>query len=420
MTDPEGSTGTPPEGAAPTNTDEEQLHAAWLDWTHTNLGRDPERAEAAATAARNAIKAGKGINAAYEAARLAWGPTQSGADQTLVLERPATLRNRLAAWQAAGIIAAATATRIDEFEAQRPVTERPPGISVSEVISYIGTVVLLVGVGFLYGTWYETLGSEGRLVVIGLVVAAGLAAGDLVRRLGATAAAKRARAAGWTVAAVASAVWLSQALVDLNILTQPQYENYPGAPQDTSGSIMVGAGIGFVFAAWLLWRAGAGLIAVATAALGYASAIALVIYMRTLPSGNAVLILVFPALVLAILSESITLGHERRWAREILRFTVVLPPTIAALSLSFSSDGGGLEYFAVVFAIAAFALALARGSAGYAIGGGVALFIVVNEVGFRHFEQSLGFPVVLIASGITLFAVAGGLVTLLPRLRRRT
>src|SRR5260370_23998132 len=177
-----------------------------------------------------------------------------------------------------------------------------------------------------------------------------------------------------------------------------------------SGSIMVGAGIGFMFAAWLLWRAGAGLIAVAPAALGYASAIALVIYLRPLPSGNAELILVFPAVVLAILSESITLGRERRWAREILRFTVVLPPTIAALSLSFSSDGVGLEYFAVVFAIAAFGLALARGSAGYAIGGGVALFIVVNQVGFRHFHALPRFPVVLIASGITLFAVAGGLV----------
>src|SRR5260370_41874868 len=95
MTDTEGNRGKPPEGAAPTNADEEHLHAAWLDWTHTNLGRDPERAEAAATAARDAIKAGKGINAAYEAARRSWGPTHAGALQTLVLEGPATLRHRL-------------------------------------------------------------------------------------------------------------------------------------------------------------------------------------------------------------------------------------------------------------------------------------------------------------------------------------
>jgi hypothetical protein len=40
------------------------------------------------------------------------------------------------------------------------------------------------------------------------------------------------------------------------------------------------------------------------------------------------------------------------------------------------------------------------------------------EVGFRHFAESRGFRVVLIVSGITLFAVAGGLVRLLPLLRR--
>jgi hypothetical protein len=312
---------------------------------------------------------------------------------------------------------AATAARIEAFEAGLPATDRPTGISVSEVIAYIGTVVLLVGVGFLYGTQYTALGSGGRLVIIGLVVAAGLAAGELVKRVGATGAARRARAAGWTVAAVAAAVWFSQAFVDANILTQAsRYDQYE---PDTSGSIMLGAAIGFVIAAALLWRAGAALLAVVTAALAYTTAGQFDNYARTLPSAGVLVTWLVPAVILAVLSETITSGHERRWAREVLRFAIMVPPTIAALALSFNTDGGDLEYFAALFALAAFGLALARSSAGYAIGGGVALFIVVNEVGFRHFAQSLGFPVVLIVSGITLFAVAGGLVRLLPRLRRR-
>jgi len=340
------------------------------------------------------------------------GPTPTNSEE----ER---LRNRLAAWQAAGVIDAATAARIEAFEAGRPATDRPAGISVSEVIAYIGAVVLLVGVGFLYGTQYQTLGSAGRLALIGLVVVAGEAAGLLVRQVGNAGAARRARAAGWTVVAVAAAFWFSEVFVDASFLTQAPAYDYPGAPPDTSGSNMLGAAIGFVIAAFLLWRAGSGLVAVAAIALAYSTAGQFIVYTHTMSTASLEVSVAVPAVILALLSESITRGHERRWAREILRFAVVLPPTISALALSFNADGGALEYFAAVFALAAFGLALARSSAGYAIAGGVALFIVANEVGFRHFAQSLGFPVVLIVSGITLFAVAGGLVRLLPRLRRR-
>src|SRR5260370_10628604 len=194
------------------------------------------------------------------------GPPPEGS--TLTNPEEERLRNRLAAWQAAGVIDAGTAARIEAFEAGRPATDRPAGISVSEVIAYIGAIVLLVGVGFLYGTQYAALGSAGRLVIIGLVVAAGLAAGELVERVGATGAARRARAAGWTVAAVAAAIWFSQAFVDANVLTQASRYGYHDAP-DTSGSIMLAAAIGSAIAAKRLWRSGPALLAVRTAPLGY-------------------------------------------------------------------------------------------------------------------------------------------------------
>lgn len=402
--------------ATSTPADQEQLQAAWLEWARANLGADPERGLAAATAAREAITAGRGINAAYEAARLAYGPTASSADDTVVSDRSVTLGDRLAAWQAAGLIDAATAARIQEFEGRRPAAERTGGgISVSEVIAYIGTVVLLVGVGFLYGTQYQSLGTSGRLVILGLVVLTGLAAGELVRRIGATAAARRARAAGWTVAAVATTFWFAQAFVDSNILTRPGSD---GSPPDPTGSIMLATFLGADFAAFLLWRAGAGLIAVAVAALTVAAAGAVDAYVGGSPTYNTELPFLVAGAVLAALAELVARGHDRRWAREVLRFGAILPLTIASLVLSANDSVSDLEGFAVVVALGAFGLALVRGSAGYAIAGGIALFIVVNEVGFRHFAQSLGFPVVLIISGITLFLVAGGLVRLLPRLRR--
>src|SRR5260221_8103009 len=119
------------------------------------------------------------------------------------------IADRLAAWPAAGVIDADTTARIEAFEAARPPAERSSSrITVSEVIAYIGTVVLLVGVAFLYGTEYKNLGIGGRLVLIAVVVAAGLAAGELVQRVGSTAASRRAPAAGWSAAAGRRAAWV--------------------------------------------------------------------------------------------------------------------------------------------------------------------------------------------------------------------
>jgi len=331
-----------------------------------------------------------------------------------------TLRDHLGAWQAAGIVDAETAARIEAFEASRPPAESSRGgISAGETIAYIGSVVLLVGVAFLYGTQYKALGSAGRLIILALVVGAGLVMGELVRRAGASWAARRARAAGWAVAAIAAAAWLIQAFVDGHVLTRPPEHPYAGAPDDSSGAIMLGAAIGFGVAAGLLWRAGAGLLAFAAAVLAYSTSSALDVYLRSALSawvGEATWLV--PAAVLALMAETIVSMPDRRWAREILRFMAVLPPAITALVFSTQSDGGGLEYFAGALALGAFGLAYLRRSGGYAIGAGVALFAVVNEVGIRHFAQSVGYPIVLIVSGITLLGVAAGLFRLLPRLRR--
>jgi len=328
------------------------------------------------------------------------------------------LRDQLGAWQAAGIVDAETAARIEAFETSRSAAESSrDGISAGEAIAYIGSVVLLVGVAFLYGSQYKALGSAGRLIILALVVGAGLVMGELVRRAGGTGAARRARGAGLAVSAVAAAAWFTQAFVDAHVLTRPLEHPYPGAPDDTSGAIMLGAAIGFVVAAGLLWRAGAGLLGFAAAVLAYSTGSALDVYLRPAPSawgGEATWLV--PAAVLALMAETIV---RLRWATEILRFMAVLPPAVAALVFSTQSDGGSLEYFAGALALAAFGLAYLRRSGGYAIAAGLALFAFVNEVGVRHFAQSVGYPIVLIVSGSVLLGVAAGLFRLLPRLRRR-
>jgi hypothetical protein len=324
------------------------------------------------------------------------------------------LADRLDAWRTAGLIDEATAARIAAFEADRARSEAGgSGIAVGEIIAYAGSVVLLVGIGFLYGIQYAGLGSGGRLALIGAVVLGSLGAGWLVRRAGATEAADRARAAGWAVASLGVAAWFTQAFVDWRVLTH--VIGYPGSGVDPNGPLMLGSAIGFVVAAVLLWRAGAWIVALSAGILAYTAAGAFVTYHPTQMPWAVELAWLVPAAVLVLLSETLILGGGRRGARELLRFSAVVPPVVAALVLT--QADGSLEWFAGALSAAALGAAILRGSGGYAVGGGLALFLVVNEVGFRHFAQAVGFPVVLIASGATLLVVAAGLFRLLPRLR---
>lgn len=330
-----------------------------------------------------------------------------------------TLAERLAAWQAAGLIDAATAGRIAAFEAERASGPDDTGsrINVGEVVAYAGSVVLLVGIAFLYGTEYQGLGSVGRLALIAVVVLGSLAAGELVRRAGATDAARRARAAGWAVAALGVAAWFTQAFVDWHVLTRAA-TSYSGSGVDPNGPFLLGCVIGLAVSAVLLWRSGAWIVALSSGIMACSAAGAFVTYRQMQSPWDVELAWLAPAAVLVLLSETLVRGDDRRGARELLRFGVVVPPVVAALVLS--QMDGSLEWFAGALSVAAFGAAILRGGAGYAVGGGLALFFVVDEVGFRHFASSLGFPVVLIASGVTLLVVAAGLFRFLPLLRRNS
>ena len=72
----------------------EELYRDWRAWVAEHLGRDPQRADAAAQAAAQAILAGEGFNGASEAARNAWhgmapAPVLDGRYSTVVPIEPA-------------------------------------------------------------------------------------------------------------------------------------------------------------------------------------------------------------------------------------------------------------------------------------------------------------------------------------------
>src|SRR5437588_3457450 len=91
-------------------------------------------------------------------------------------------------WETAGLIEAAQAARIREFEAERAAPAAPAGpsavarleVTLTEVVAYAGSIAILVGLGFLLGFQGQQLGAPGRLAIYVLVAAAAFGVGFLL------------------------------------------------------------------------------------------------------------------------------------------------------------------------------------------------------------------------------------------------
>ncbi len=331
------------------------------------------------------------------------------------------LAEQLQRWQAAGLMDAALAKRIAEYERSlggEEAAPRGPQITPTEVIAYAGAVVVLVGIGFLIGTQYAELGGLGRSLVIGLVGAAGLGAGLFMDVRSDRPAARRARAASFLVASGAAFALTAEVAADQRLLDQPYAGAPPGAPEDTSGNFMLASLAGAGATAVLLLRARAGLLALGLTAGAYLAFGTGMQWTRVGPGRGPEAAVLGIAVLLALFGELMA-RWRARWAAEVLRFGAVLPPAVVALLMSaHPRDDLALELFAGVIAVTGFAAAILRSSGGFAISAGIALFVFVVEVGSRHFARTFGFPVVLIVSGLALLAIAAGLVRLLPSLGR--
>lgn len=333
------------------------------------------------------------------------------------------LADDLERWAGAALISPEQVAAIAAFEAGRSptsaATAAPVGraITATEVVAYAGTVVILVGLAFLVGVQHDRLGTAGRLLVFALVVASSLGVGLILDWRSVRPAARRARSAAFALASLAIFGLFAEAFVDAHLLTRDG-GSPNGGPQE-SGNLFLAAALGSVAGGVLLFRTWSGLVAVAAAICVYSAAGTAVSFFALQPGWGPEGLFLAAGAVLAICSE---IGRARKWtwSVEILVFIAVLPPVIAALTMSnYPAAGGGLESLAAGIAILAFVASIPRGSGGYALAGGVSLFLTTLEVGFRHFAQSLGFPVVLIASGLVMLALAVALVRLLPRLARR-
>ncbi len=281
-------------------------------------------------------------------------------------------------------------------------------ITATEVITYAGALVTLAGLGTLLGTQYRQLGAVGRTGIPGLVAIAALVAARLLP--GQRARGRRAQTSLVTLALAAIALFIGQ--------LQAELEGGPDVniPPDTGYRIILLAALASVIlAAVALYRLRAGLLATELSVALIATGTSFIAWLHLQDAWPRELVFVGVAIVLLAGAE-----YGRRlkvlWATEILGFFALTLPIVVAFIVA----GNGnllMELLAGLLAVAAFAAAVYRGSAGFALAGGVGLFAFVLDIEFRYFRSSLGFAVSLVISGLALLGVALLLARLLPRLR---
>lgn len=326
------------------------------------------------------------------------------------------LKTWLTRWQSAGLIDARQAQAIADFEAKsQPISlddssrSANGSITATEVITYAGALVTLAGLGTLLATQYRQLGSSGRLAIPGLVAIAALLAARALP--GKRARTRRAQSSLVTLAVAAAGLSIGQLQVEI-----------AGGPTASISSdagsriVLIAALITAVLAAAFLSRLRAGLLA---AALGVSLLVAAVSYSawQHLARGWPIEVLFLVVGVVLLAAAEYGRRLKVRWATEVLAFGGALMPTVVAFITAPDSDLE-LQLLGGALALAAFAGAVYRSSAGYAFAGGVGLFAFVLDIEFRYFRSSLGFAVSLVISGLALLGIALLLARLVPQLRR--
>lgn len=320
------------------------------------------------------------------------------------------LKSKLTRWQFAGLIDARQAEAIADFEARAaPAGASDGSITATEVITYAGALVTLAGLATLLGTQYVQLGIIGRLAIPGLVAIAGVVGAALLRS--GRPRGRRAQTSLVTLSVAAIAVFVGQLQVEI-----------AGGPPTGLGSqsgpriAAISAVVSAMLAAAFLVRLRAGLLA-AEFGLSLLIAAGYGVDWFNVPQGWPIEGL-FLGAALPILAAA-EFGRRLRvvWATEVLAFigasAAILPALIAATDQDLS-----VQVFGGLLALAAFAAAVYRGSAGYALAGGIGLFAFVLDIEFRYFQSSLGFAVSLVISGLALLGIALLLARIVPRLRR--
>jgi hypothetical protein len=326
-----------------------------------------------------------------------------------------TLRDRLDAWQRAGIISADQSARILSLEGPlevAPVTA-PVGTGtdrrarLAEVVGYVGAAFALGAVGLLVVEFWPQLLPWARVALALLLTVVALLAGGLVTARGSAArtsvrdrgtdtgggALHRLAGVLW-VAAVAGAAWTT-GIVAADVAIVPE-----------RWIVSTVAGVALVVAAVLLGIGRHVLVQLAAlVALGSFTAGTLVALAPLEPGALAFgTMLVGGGVTWALAGAGGWLGP--RTSAEVAGSIVALVGTqvLTATGWPTTALAG-----TVLLAAALVALSLPTGRLHLLYVGAVGLFIAVPRLVFQLFADTLGAPATLLTSGVLLILMAVGL-----------
>jgi hypothetical protein len=300
----------------------------------------------------------------------------------------------LTRWAAAGLLTDEQAASIRSFEGQRAVAVRPPAArgSQAEVVGYVGAAFALGAALLLLAEFYAELVPVARMTVAALVTLAALAAGAALTRSDAPPL-RRLTGVLW-VGALAATAWTSGVIAaDLAEVATRWLPAAVGAPTLVVGLVLLAVGRHELVQL-------ATLVALITTLLGVLAGVAV---LPPAPSAFGLLLL-GAGLAWALAGAGGWLGP--RWTAELAGGAVALIGTqviaVGERRLVGLVLGLSVAAAAVVVSVPASRprlLAL----------GAIALFILVPQLVFELFADTLGAPATLLAVGLLLIVLAVGL-----------
>lgn len=300
----------------------------------------------------------------------------------------------LARWAAAGLLTTEQVADIPSFEGQRAVAMRPPDArgSQAELVGYVGASFALGAALLLLAEFYADLVPVARMTVAALVTLAALAAGAALARSDAPPL-RRLTGVLWA-GALAATAWTSGVIAaDLVGVATRWLPAAVGAPTLVGGLVLLAIGrhelVQF-----------ATLVALITTVLGVLSGVAV---LSPAPSAFGLLLL-GTGLAWALAGAGGWLGP--RWSAELAGGAVALIGTqvIAVGERRLVGLVLGLS-----LAAAAVVVSVPTSRPRLLALGAIALFILVPQLVFELFADTLGAPATLLAVGLLLIVLAVGL-----------
>jgi hypothetical protein len=300
------------------------------------------------------------------------------------------LTTKLQTWRAEGLVSPEQAEAIAAFEAAQPEPASPRRGLLAEAIGYVGAALAVAAVGLIVSNVWEELSTGPRLILVGLLTLLLAGAGFGLRNVERSSL-QRLTSVLFT-GAIAGVAWFA-GIVATDVASLEQGE---------IGLAVGGAALVASLPLYLLRRRALHQLTV------LASVIAVVVSSLSLPSMDVDPI--WYGLAIAGVGAAWFVLAVGGWL--VPRFVGEVSGSALAI-FALQAAGGADQYWPLFLAVAIagglIALAVVNDQLHHLVVGAVGLFIIVPQLVFRLFGDTLSAPAVLLIIGLLLVLLAVGI-----------